>query len=247
MSVDAHCHIDLHPNPKETFEALIADEVLVVAVTTTPAAFKGSSRFMDATSGIFPAVGFHPEVVGSRPNDLKLMNNYIQKVQWVGEIGLDGSKRFSDSYSQQKLAFEKILSECQLAGGRTLSIHSRNAADDVLDCLGRHPSAGVAVLHWFSGTEKQLRRAIEADCYFSVNDQMLSTNKGRNVLSKIPLDRLLTESDAPFASSKSKLSISDRIRECEKVIAETLGKKQHAIVRSIEENFHRINVPARRV
>lgn len=199
---------------------------------------------MDSMRGIYPAVGFHPEVVAERPQDIKLIRPIIERVQWVGEIGLDGSKRFEKSYDKQKIAFERILVECHLAGGRNLSIHSRNAADDVLDCLERHSGSGTAVLHWFSGTKKQLRRANDLGCYFSVNDQMMSTGKGRTLISEIPIDRLLTESDAPFTLTSSKQSIASCLISCERIISECLGSSHMEVKQKIRSNFDCINQAA---
>jgi TatD DNase family protein len=77
-----------------------------------------------------------------------------------------------------------------------MSIHSRRAAAEVLDALEAYPSAGVAILHWFSGTELQLIRAIQLNCWFSVDPAMLQGRRGLDLASQMPRDRVLTESDA---------------------------------------------------
>jgi TatD DNase family protein len=79
-----------------------------------------------------------------------------------------------------------------------MSIHSRGAADEVLDALERQPGAGISVLHWFSGTRKQLDRAVELGCWFSVGPAMVRGMKGRQLLASMPRNRVLTETDGPF-------------------------------------------------
>ena len=58
----------------------------------------------------------------------------------------------------------------------------------------------MPVLHWFTGSGPDVRRAIDLGCYFSVNEQMLKAPRGRSLLEAVPLARLLTETDAPFQS-----------------------------------------------
>lgn len=89
---------------------------------------------------------------------------------------------------------------CAARGGKILSIHSVRTASRVLDhideCLPR--DRGKVVLHWFSGTAAEARRAVQAGCYFSVNHAMLGKPRGREIVAQLPLDRILTETDGPF-------------------------------------------------
>jgi TatD DNase family protein len=81
-----------------------------------------------------------------------------------------------------------------------MSIHSRRAVDEILDRLAATPDAGTPILHWFSGTAAQLRRAADIGCWFSVGPAMLRGEKGRALAKAMPADRILTETDGPFAS-----------------------------------------------
>lgn len=239
MSVDAHCHVDLHKDPSSVVQLAVESGLRMVAVTTTPAAFKVSSGFSDIANQIYPALGMHPEVVGSRPKDITLFPRYLEQVSWVGEIGLDGSKRFRSSWDTQLSVFEKVLKDCQIAGGRLLSIHSRSASAEVIEILKRYPTSGIPVLHWFSGPARDLAGALEIGAYFSVNGKMLQSASGRSLVRLIPLDRLLTESDAPFASSSEK-NVLEQIEECEFSLAELLGLERTQVQRIVDTNFDRI-------
>ena len=81
----------------------------------------------------------------------------------------------------------------------TTKIHSRRAASAVLDRLAATRNAGTPILHWFSGTQHELARAIELGCWFSVGPTMLASEKGRALAANMPRHRLLTETDGPFA------------------------------------------------
>jgi TatD DNase family protein len=237
MSVDAHCHIDLHPDPQRVVDSAVAAGLRVVAVTTTPAAFKGSSRFTDKSRGVLPALGMHPEVVGTRPKDMSLFTKYLDQVTWVGEIGLDGSHRFRGSWDQQVAVFKQILNDCAEAGGRVLSIHSRAASKRVLELLAENPNAGTPVLHWFSGRTTEVDIALDLGAYFSINKQMLQSKSGIAIAQRVPLDRLLTESDAPFAQCEQGKSLIEQIEGCEQKIAEIFGCSQDTIRNAIAGNF----------
>src|ERR1700693_5301866 len=102
--------------------------------------------------------------------------------------------------------FEHILAKCNELGGRVMSVHSRYAAGEVLDCLERYPDAGTAVLHWFSGSTRNLGRANELGCWFSVGPAMLRSRKGRDLAVQMPRERILTESDGPFANVEGRIT-----------------------------------------
>jgi TatD DNase family protein len=85
-----------------------------------------------------------------------------------------------------------------------MSIHSRGAESEVLDVLEKHPRAGVAVLHWFSGTQGELQRAIELGAWFSVGPAMLRGLKGRELAARMPSGRVLPETDGPFAQDSGR-------------------------------------------
>lgn len=80
-----------------------------------------------------------------------------------------------------------------------MSIHSRRATSAVLDYLELYPRAGIPVLHWFSGTKSELKRAIDLGCWFSVGPAMLLAKSSIELVRRMPKDRLLTETDGPFA------------------------------------------------
>lgn len=197
--IDFHCHLDLFPNPEAVADELERRRVGVLSVTTTPAAWAGTTRLTKGRSMIRTALGFHPELAGSRYRELELFDRLLPETRFVGEVGLDGSPQQLTSWDSQILVFDHVLTSCERAGGKILSVHSRRAVSQVLDCLDRHPGLDKVILHWFSGTKPQLHRALERGCWFSVGPAMLASARGRSLVSEIATDRLLVETDGPFA------------------------------------------------
>ncbi|MDP3831958.1 MAG: TatD family hydrolase, partial [Ignavibacteriaceae bacterium] len=92
------------------------------------------------------------------------------------------------------------IRECEKAGGRIISIHSRGAASKILSIIRKYPNCGNPILHWFSGSITELKEAVEMKCLFSVNPLMLKSKKGKDLVTRIPSELVLPESDGPFAA-----------------------------------------------
>jgi TatD DNase family protein len=196
--IDLHAHLDLYPHPAEVITECAEREMFVLSVTNTPSAWERTSALAVDFPRIRTALGLHPQLAGERRHELPLFDELISKVRYVGEIGLDGAPENRKSWQDQIHIFEHILSTCEREGGKIMTIHSRRAATAVLDHLERHEGAGIAILHWFSGSLKELRRAIDAGCWFSVGPGMVASPAGLRLVREMPKERVLTESDGPF-------------------------------------------------
>lgn len=152
-------------------------------------------------------MGLHPQIAHERLNELSLFDRLVGETKYIGEVGLDGSPELKQHLQAQLQAFEHILKSSSRAGGKIFSIHRRKAENLVLDTLARFPDAGVPVLHWFSGTKKQLQRAIDMGCWFSVGPAMIRSTSGRSLVQQMPKDRVLMESDGPFVKVSNRAAL----------------------------------------
>lgn len=197
--IDFHCHLDLYPDPHGVARSCAERGLYVLSVTTTPSAWAGTAALASGAKRIRTALGLHPQLAHQRKGELPLFERLIGETRYVGEIGLDGAPEFKRCWEDQTLVFARALDVCRAAGGRVLSLHSRRAATAVLDAIEARPGVGTPILHWFSGTNRELSRAINLGCWFSVGPGMLRGEKGRELARRMPAERLLTESDGPFA------------------------------------------------
>jgi TatD DNase family protein len=204
-------------NPAKVALELEKSQTYVLSVTTTPKAFPKTSRLVSKKGRIRTALGYHPQLVAERPNELPLFERLLGETRYVGEVGIDGGREFADSVDAQTKIFSSILALCSSGGSKIISIHSRHAAGAVLDKLSEHPDCGVPVLHWFTGNRQELERAIMMGCWFSVGAPMLRTAKGKAAIEMIPRDRILTETDAPFASTDIQSSLSAATKGLSKI------------------------------
>lgn len=205
--IDFHCHLDLYRDPESVIRQCAEKRLYVLSVTTTPSAWTRTNALAVGHPRIRTALGLHPELARERISELPLFDELLPKVRYVGEVGLDGSPEFRDRWKHQVQVFEHILAACAAAGGRIISIHSRRAVPEVLDRLQQHKHAGVAVLHWYSGTKRDLELAIDSGCWFSVGPAMVFSKKGRELIQMMPPTRVLTETDGPFTSMNGETAL----------------------------------------
>ena len=176
------------------------------------------------------AVGLHPWWVSVDEDclaeELRAFDAALSETHYVGEVGLDFSKRRIATRDAQLCAFRHIAGACAKAGGKVLSIHCVKAYDDALSIL---KSSGclascTCIFHWFSGSFPQLAQAVDAGCFFSVSARMLETKKGREYAKAIPLQKLLLETDAPAAvdPEREHPSIAYSYDQMRRQLAETL-------------------------
>lgn len=187
-----------------------------------PTRLFGRKRARRRLPGIIAGVGLHPGWLADGrcgPAEVDLLCEVAAQECYIGEVGLDFSARFAGSEPLQIQAFDRLcdtLVQHPLTG-RVISIHAVRSAGAVLDVLESHgllipnPDSPAIIFHWFSGTSNELARARNANCYFSVNERMLATKRGREYARQIPLDRLLLETDAP-AEPNTETSAQSLIR-----------------------------------
>ncbi len=205
---DAHCHVAFMEHPAAFAEQANAAGSAILSVTVAPEEFhemESGHTANPANESVRAALGLHPWWVPENVQELNALleefDALLPHAQFVGEVGLDFSKRRERTRAQQLQAFRHIACTAAESGARALSLH----------CVGAYPEAlheleasGCAerctwIFHWFSGSSQQLNRAIDMGCWFSVGERMLQTKRGREYAKAIPQNRLLLETDAPAA------------------------------------------------
>jgi TatD DNase family protein len=238
--IDFHCHLDLYPDPHAVCDECARREMYVLSVTTTPSAWYGTSALAKGKKRIRTALGLHPQLAHERQSELSLFDDLVMQTRYVGEIGLDGAPEFRAHWKDQIDVFEHILKTCSTAGGRIMSIHSRRAATPVLDKLEEYRLAGVPVLHWFSGTRRELERAIRIGCWFSIGPAMFSSENGRKLVALMPKERILTESDGPFAQLAGKAIKPWDVANATEALARIWSVPVDGVPDQLEDNLQRI-------
>ena len=208
QSFDAHCHLGLMSNPNAVVREAITMGLGIFDCGVDPRDFATANKRASSSSNVIAGVGLHPWWIADGrcgTTEVDLLCELAAQERFIGEVGLDFSPRFTSTEEIQTQAFERLcqaLSQCPLAG-RVLSIHAVRAAGRTLDILESSgllkgaPNSPAIIFHWFSGASDELVHARHTGCFFSINERMLATKRGREYARQIPLNRLLLETDAP--------------------------------------------------
>jgi TatD DNase family protein len=237
--IDFHCHLDLYPD----FAAAILEAeragVYTLAVTTTPKAWARNYELTRRTKSVRAALGLHPQLVHERADEIALWDELLPQTRYVGEVGIDSGPRYYRSVELQKQVFEHILQACNRAGAKILTVHSVRSAKLVLDLIEANlpRDRGRVVMHWFTGSKSEARRAVELGCYFSVNSQMLLGDRGRDLLVTLPKERILTETDGPFTKIGNRPASPVDVRNTVESIAALRGMSNQQAALQIRQNL----------
>ncbi|MGQ9730098.1 MAG: TatD family hydrolase, partial [Candidatus Zipacnadales bacterium] len=158
--------------------------------------------------GLFAAVGVHPHDAAHCSQEIlteltALCNHPL--VVAVGETGLDFHRDLSPRPRQIEV-FKRLIALAEETS-LPLIVHDREAHEPVLALLEEHRSAKVpGVLHCYSGGLEWLDRALALDLYIGIDGPITYTNATelREVAARVPLDRLLLETDCPYLSPKGR-------------------------------------------
>lgn len=250
---DTHCHLDLMLNPDAAASEAAASGLGLFDCGVNPRDFSAANERACRQPGIIAGVGLHPWWLADGrcgPAEVNLLCEVAAHEHYVGEVGLDFSARFAGSEPLQIQALDQLcdaLAQRPLAG-RVISIHAVRSAGTVLDVLESHgllipgPDSPVIIFHWFSGTSDELVRARNAGCYFSVNERMLASKRGREYARQIPLDRLLLETDAPAQpqADTSAQQLITSLKSVSRHIAELKNRSVEGVESIVLGNSHSI-------
>ncbi len=193
---DTHFHLDLQKDRTAAIREIEENKIYTIAVTNLPDLYRKESGEI-ASKYIRFALGFHPELIHQYKGQIPLMWELLPEARYIGEVGLD----FVDMThkNEQFVFFSELIERCRYDNNKIITIHSRLAVRQVLDIIGDN-FRFKPILHWFTGSKKELLNAIEKGFYFSVNKSMMNTKKFQSMLALIPKERLLLETDSPFIS-----------------------------------------------
>lgn len=198
--VDTHCHVDLYPDPRALIRRIEAEHIYAIAVTNAPSVFRQTVALTEGKRYVRPALGLHPQLAAERANELRTMWRHLPETRYVGEVGLDYTTMDQSERAKQRKVFEAILSKCDESADKVLTVHSRRAADDVVNAFG-DGFRGTVILHWYSGSRRALEKAVSRGFYFSVNTAMTSSERSLGMLKHVPRELILTETDGPFVTT----------------------------------------------
>lgn len=219
--IDVHCHMQFHAFKKDYDEVIKkAFDAGVTTIINTGTSLESSASAVELAEkyhGLYAIVGIHPhhadKVESGWDKELIKIARSSKKVIGIGEIGLDYYSYESNGVVEPKLQKEIFIRQLEIAHelNLPLQIHNRLAGEDILEILNSHSSIInrqlPGMFHCFAGTNEVRQKALEMGFYlgFDGNSTYDGIAKGETVALKdhikaTPIERIVTETDAPFLS-----------------------------------------------
>lgn len=205
MFFDSHAHLDDEKFTDDRAEVIArAKENRVTHIVNIGADMESSARSIELTQQydmIYAAVGVHP-------HDAKkvIVSDYDQLAQWtrldkvvaIGEIGLD----YYYDLSPRELQREVFIRQLDVARQTHMPIviHDRDAHGETMEILKREGKGLIGVVHCFAGSMEMAAELIKMGWYIGCDGPVTFKNAAKlpEIMQKIPLERLLIETDSPY-------------------------------------------------
>ena len=234
---DSHCHLqdDKIKNAQQIIKELKNEGfVRVVCASSNPEDWEKVAEIaIENPDFVIPAFGLHPwHIKEAEKNWLETLEKMLvlfPKAQ-IGECGLDRLK--APEWEAQE---EIFLAQIELARrfNRSLNIHALKAENE-FQPLWKKLSQKF-MIHSFGGSLNILKKALDSGGYISVSANLLNRRNAQEIIQKIPFERLLTETDAPYQTNFS---------DIKRIIAEIAERKsisKEKLSEIILQNFNEFN------
>jgi TatD DNase family protein len=254
MLVDSHCHLNMldladfaGSLDNVILEARRADVTKMLCVCVELEDFTTLKKIAEKYDNIYISVGVHPnDLIKQQPSVESLVElGQYKKCIALGETGLDYYRDESEvNKITQQLGFRNHINAAKELK-KSLIIHTRHAATDTLQMM-RSEDAGVVggVMHCFAEEWEVAKQALDLGFYISFSGIVTFKNatKIHEVVKKVPLDRLLVETDAPYLAPvpfRGKQNHPALVQYVAKAIAEMRGIDYLNLANVTTTNFHR--------
>lgn len=253
MLVDSHCHldrIDLAPYEGDLSAALAAAAergiTRMLCISVDRPSVDIVCDIAQRYDNIYASVGIHPLDIDETQESVASLCELARrpKVIAIGETGLDYYYSRDNSAAQQQ-SFRTHLQASKLSR-KPLIVHSRDAREDTLALIREagDPTVG-GILHCFTESWEMAEQALDLNYYISFSGIITFKNAAdlRAVVARVPLDRLLVETDSPYLAPipfRGKSNEPKYTREVAQCVAEIKGITLEEIAAQTSANFDRL-------
>ena len=206
--IDSHCHLDQEPLFNDLNQIISRSKNVgiekLLTICTTKDSFNKILKIVEFDPMIYGTYGIHPHETKNDKIEINTIVNKIslnKRIIGVGKTGLDFYYNNSDKESQV-LSFRNHI-EASLNLNIPLIIHSRNAETETYEILKDYQDKNLKILmHCFTGSYDFAEKLMKYNSFFSASGIITFKNSIdlQNTFKKIPLNKILIETDSPFLS-----------------------------------------------
>ena len=149
--IDTHFHLDHYKDHQKIYAGINEKKQYTLCMTNSPGVYMSCKRMYPETKYLKFALGFHPQETSLNDTDFYSFIQLINETNYVGEVGLDFSKKSYISCNKQCIYFEKIAKVCA-EKNKLMSVHLRRAEKEAISILKEYRPRRC-IIHWFNGAE----------------------------------------------------------------------------------------------
>lgn len=242
MYIDCHTHLDFfEDNIDKAIEDIDRNEILILANSMDIESYIKNKEYSMKSNFIKPCFGIHPWKAAYYKGSLQEIIPYIEESEIIGEIGLDYLwVEDKSTFDMQRKVFYFILEE-SIKRNKVVSLHTKDAEEEIYEALKKY-NYNKVIIHWYSGDIEALEKYINLGCYFTISVDMGYSERTNEVLSKIPIDKLLLETDGPTALEwvNGEYAYPSEIKKVYEKVAKFKNIEVKKLLDIVEDNFQRL-------
>ena len=249
---DSHCHLNykglVEEQPAVLARARARGVSAMLNIATRESEWDDVLATAEREPDVWASVGVHPHEADQHPHidTAKLVERAAHpRVVGIGESGLDYHYDHSDRERQQA-SFRAHIAACRETQ-LPLIVHTREAEEDTAAILAEEMGKGAypGVIHCFTASGAFADRALELGLFISISGIVTFKNARdlQETARRLPLDRLLIETDAPFLApvpNRGKTGEPSFVVDTAIFLADLRGEPIETIAEVTGENFHRL-------
>lgn len=227
MLIDAHVHV----RDELFFQSLLVDKVRAIINIANPSEFEYFKSYQE-NKYLYLSAGIHPWDIDTIT--WQIMFPILEQCSIVGEIGMDSVWCNTDLIKQQEIFEKQLAYACKTK--KPVILHTKGQEKKILEIIKKYPN--TYLVHWYSCLN-YLDEYIKLNCYFTVGPA-LDDPAVKQVIDKVPLHHLLSESDGlsaiAWAKGKDKILLGEYYQTL-KATYKYIAAVKKCSIKEVEKQF----------
>lgn len=208
--IDTHCHVDFDAFDKDREEVIKRAKSKLDAFINSGTSLEGNKKALELSKKhenfIYPSFGYHPVTSQEKSQEdlekaQKHMIENLDNIVAIGEVGMDyfytKDKLLREKQKEVFTSFVEIANEYEVP----LLIHGRDCEKKVYNIVKEYDGIPKVIFHCYSGSLKTARKLLDEGYFMSFSTMICYSKHHQELVSKIPLENILTETDSPYLAA----------------------------------------------
>lgn len=238
MYLDYHTHLYSYGEHLDKALAIMEEkEILALDCTVDLEDYLFSRKISARDPNVLTGFGIHPWKAFNCHEVLEIYDPYVEQAPFIGEIGLDFHwVKEKYTYTHQWKVCDHLLGKSAKMN-KMCNLHTKGAEEEVDQLIRKHHHP-KPVIHWYSGPRHVFDRMLDYGCRFTIGVDVLTSKRTREMVERLPLERILTETDGMEAKKwlTGEPGFPDDIIKVVQSIARIKESDEESVIRAVWKN-----------